>query len=144
LQHDHGYANNVVVSSGVKDAQWYGINTHLYYDVKDNLSVGLRGEWFRDQDGFRVCSPGRVSAATNDNNGNAVSSAANFSASCQPATYYAITAGLNWKPVTWLNVRPNVRYDWNDGRNLDGSAYSPFGNGRQDQFLFSTDANINF
>jgi hypothetical protein len=146
LQHDHGFANKVALST-IRDAQWYGVNTHLTYDVKDNLSVGLRGEWFRDQDGFRVCSPGRIAAATNDESGIPVSTAASGNAlsTCQPATYYAITAGLNWKPVTWLNVRPNVRYDWNTGRNPDGSAYSPFDNGgRQDQFLFSTDATVSF
>jgi hypothetical protein len=146
LQHDHGFANQVALST-IRDAQWYGVNTHLTYDVKDNLSVGLRGEWFRDQDGFRVCSPGRIAAATNDESGIPISTAANGNAlsTCQPASYYAITAGLNWKPVTWLNVRPNVRYDWNTGRNPDGTAYSPFDNGgRQDQFLFSTDATVNF
>lgn len=146
LQHDHGYANNVALST-VRDAQWYGINTHLYYDVKDNLSVGMRGEWFRDQDGFRVCSPGRVAATTNNEDGVAVSTAAsgNFLSTCQPATYYAVTAGANWKPVPWLNVRPNVRYDWNDGRNPDGSNYNVFdGASRQSQFLFSTDATITF
>jgi len=29
-----------------RDAQWYGINSHLYYDLKDNLSIGMRAEWF--------------------------------------------------------------------------------------------------
>ncbi len=146
VQHDHGYANNVLVASGIKDAQWYGINTHLYYDVQDNLSVGMRGEWFRDQDGFRVCSPGRVSATTNNDNGAAVSTAThgNFLSTCQPATYYAITAGLNWKPKPWINVRPNVRYDWNDGSSA-GVPYNAFdGSTKQNQFLFSTDATITF
>lgn len=145
LQHDHGYANNVALST-VRDAEWYGINTHLTYDVLDNLTAGLRGEWFRDHDGFRVCSPGRIAATTNDEGGVPVSTAARGAlSSCQPATYYAVTAGLNWKPVAWLNVRPNVRYDWNDGRNPDGTDYNAFDNGgRQNQFLFSTDANINF
>ncbi|MEN9757870.1 MAG: hypothetical protein RL755_2057, partial [Pseudomonadota bacterium] len=54
------------------------------------------------------------------------------------ASYYAMTAGLNWKPVTWLNLRPNVRYDWADGsRPFDNSS-------AQDQFLFSTDFSVNF
>jgi hypothetical protein len=145
VQHDHGYANNVALST-VRDAQWYGINTHLYYDVQDDLSVGMRGEWFRDQDGFRVCSPGRVAATTNNDNGAAVSTAAsgNFLSTCQPATYYAITAGLNWKPKPWINVRPNVRYDWNDGSSA-GVPYNAFDGGtKQNQFLFSTDATITF
>jgi hypothetical protein len=149
LQHDHGYANGITLDGITSDtnAEWYGINTHLTYDVQDNLSVGLRGEWFRDQAGFRVCSPARIAATTNDEGGFAVSTAASGNASytCRPASYYAITAGVNWKPVSWLKVRPNVRYDWNDGRNADGTPYNAFDNGgRQNQFLFSTDATITF
>jgi hypothetical protein len=107
----------------------------LTYDVKDNLTAGVRTEWFRDQNGFRVCSPGRVAAAT-DNTG--ANYAASFSSTCTASTYYAVTAGLNWKPVAWLNLRPNVRYDWADGsRPFDNSS-------AQDQFLFSTDFSVNF
>ena len=29
-----------------------------------------------------------------------------------PGTYYAITGGLNWKPNSWLVLRPEARYDW--------------------------------
>ncbi|MFI3218459.1 MAG: porin [Methylococcales bacterium] len=146
VQHDHGYANNVLAAGAIRDAQWYGINSHIYYDIQDDLSVGMRGEWFRDQDGFRVCSPGRVGATINvvDDAGNGVSSARG-TATCQPATYYALTAGLNWKPKPWINVRPNVRYDWNDGKNANGTPYNVFDGGdRQSQFLFSTDATITF
>jgi hypothetical protein len=56
---------------------------------------------------------------------------------CTAASYYAVTAGVNWKPMSWLNLRPNVRYDWADGSR-------PFGNAKQDQFLFSTDFSITF
>ncbi|MDD5461461.1 MAG: porin [Methylococcales bacterium] len=146
VQHDHGFANNVLAPTGAgTDAEWYGINTHVYYDIKDDLSVGMRGEWFRDQNGFRVCSPGRVAAATNFHGGEAVSYAANFLSTCQPASYYAFTVGLNYKPTKWLNLRPNVRYDWVDGT-VAGTdqSYRPFGNNKMDQFLFSTDFTINF
>jgi hypothetical protein len=146
VQHDHGYANNVLVASGAgTDAEWYGINTHLYYDIKDDLSVGMRGEWFRDQNGFRVCSPGRVAAATN-NQGNsyAIGGQPNNS-TCNAGSYYAFTVGMNYKPTKWLNLRPNVRYDWVDGT-VAGTdqSYRPFGNNKMDQFLFSTDFTINF
>jgi hypothetical protein len=133
LQHDHGFADNVKIGTQV-DAEWYGINTHFYYDVHDKVTLGVRGEWFRDQNGFRVCSPGRVAAATN---GDGFNYAANFPATCSAASYYEVTAGLTWKPTTWLRLRPNVRYDWADGAR-------PFGNTKQDQFLFSTDMTVNF
>ena len=146
LQHDHGYANKVF---GLGDAEWYGINSHWTYDVLDNLAAGVRAEWFRDQKGFRVCSPGRVGAATYalpDGTANSFGSGGQFTAGCTAGSYYAITAGVNWKPVKWLNVRPNVRYDWVDASTLagSGSALGPFGDGNNDQFLFSTDFNINF
>lgn len=135
LQHDHGFADGVLIGVPT-DAEWYGVNTHLTYDVMDNLTAGVRGEWFRDQNGFRVCSPGRV-AASLDGEGNSFASGGSFGATCSAASYYAVTAGVNWKPLKWLNVRPNVRYDWADGAR-------PFGNAKQDQFLFSTDMNVNF
>jgi Putative beta-barrel porin-2, OmpL-like. bbp2 len=148
LQHDHGYANGVLVATGVnKDVQWYGVNMHLTYDIKDNLTAGIRTEWFRDQDGFRVWSPARVAAATNGTNSSyALGGQTNNSTSNlgYGASYYGITAGLNWKPVKWLNIRPNVRYDWVEGKQADASRYAPFGNSKTDQFLFSSDFNINF
>ena len=147
LQHDHGYANNVIVASGAgTDAEWYGINTHLYYDIKDDLSIGMRGEWFRDQNGFRVCSPGRVSAATN-NQGYSYALGSNQlnNSTCNAGSYYAFTVGMNYKPTKWLNLRPNVRYDWVDGTVAGtNNSYRPFGNNKMDQFLFSTDFTINF
>lgn len=147
LQHDHGYANGVLTSVPNVDAEWYGVNSHLTYDIKDNLTAGIRAEWFRDQNGFRVCSPGRVAAATNGA-GSSYAAAGNFTATCNAGnggSYYGITAGMNWKPMKWLNVRPNVRYDWVDGTvAATGGQYRPFGNAKQDQFLFSTDFNVNF
>ncbi len=142
LQHDHGFADNIV---GLGDSEWYGINTHLTYDVLDNLTAGVRGEWFRDQKGFRVCSPGRVAAAT-DGSGSSYATGGQFTSGCTAGSYYAVTAGVNWKPVKWLNVRPNVRYDWVDASAFagGGSALGPFGDGNDDQFLFSTDFNISF
>jgi|CXWL01.1.fsa_nt_gi hypothetical protein len=144
LQHDHGYANNVIGNTSGADAEWYGINTHLTYDINDTVTAGVRGEWFRDQNGFRVCSPGRIYAATNviDNSGTAGSYAGNTGYVCSAASYYAVTAGVTWKPTTWLRLRPNVRYDWADGARPfgDGNAVS----GKLDQFLFSTDMTINF
>lgn len=141
LQHDHGYANGVAANTPNADAEWYGINTHLYYDVSDKVVAGVRGEWFRDQNGFRVCSPGRVAAAT-DGNGNSFAAAGNFTSTCSAASYYAVTAGVTWKPAKWLNLRPNVRYDWVDGARPfgDGGATT----GKLDQFLFSTDITVNF
>lgn len=152
LQHDHGYAGGVLLNGITRNAEWYGINTHVYYDITPDLSIGVRAEWFRDKDGFRVFSPGRVGAATNNRGlsyalgsgqlGNAVSA---------PADYYAVTLGMNWKAMKTLkkdwsamksfNVRPNVRYDSADG--LHGVDYRPF-NRHKDQVVLSLDFMLSF
>ncbi|MCG3770326.1 MAG: hypothetical protein JW384_01474 [Nitrosomonadaceae bacterium] len=155
LQHDHGYADNVIVGGVQQQAQWFGINTHLYQDVLHDLSIGVRGEWFRDRDGFRVSSPGRVSAGTNVGSDGLLHSFALHGAGATafgaPADYYAVTIGANWKPAKRLkidtkalqqfNVRPNIRYDRADS--LAQAAYRPFG-GQKDQVLFSMDFTLPF
>ncbi len=156
LQHDHGYADNVLAPSGQGQAEWYGINTHAYYDVASDFSVGVRGEWFRDRDGFRVVNPGaRVGAATNVGpDGNLHSFALHgggIASTSTPADFYAVTIGANWKPAKRLkietkalqqfNVRPNIRYDRADS--LTTAAYRPFG-GHKDQVLFSMDFMLPF
>ena len=155
LQHDHGYADNVKDSAGtLGQAQWFGINTHLYQDVLHDLSIGVRGEWFRDRDGFRVSAPGRISAGTNGGTGDLHSFAVHGGQALAlgaPADYYAVTIGANWKPAKRLkidtkalqqfNVRPNIRYDRADS--LTAQAWAPFG-GKKDQVLFSMDFTLPF
>lgn len=155
LQHDHGFADNVLLNNlhfanVNKNAEWYGINMHMYYDISRELSIGVRGEWFRDRDGFRVFSPGRVSAATNHLGNSYALGGATQLASSTPSDYYAVTLGLNWKPARMmnladtrlkgLNIRPNFRYDVADG--LHGT-YRPFG-GNNDQVVMSLDAILPF
>ncbi len=149
LHHVHGFANGVLLNNlkyqGItKDAQWMGVVTHLYYELTNELSIGLRGEWFRDRDGFRNPSPFRVAAA-------ATSPDASYAGDIRgvtltPADYYAVTAGLNWSAakalnIRWnaikkLSIRPNVRYDRVDA--YRAPAYRPYG-GNKDQILFSLD-----
>lgn len=148
IQHDHGFANNVITGAGRKDAQWYGINQYLTYDIQDNLGVGLRAEWFRDQDGFRVAGPGRCGAAYNL----AVpgDAASGYSYACNAgnmaaypfhgASYYALTAGVNYKPLKWVTIRPNARYDFSSQNTFMNSQ----GQMLDYQFTFSTDMIIVF
>ena len=155
VQHDHGFADNVLLAnlhqSGVNsDAAWYGVNTHLYYDLTKDFSIGARAEWFRDRDGFRVFSPGRVAAATNHLGSSYALGGATQLATSTPADYYAVTLGANWKAaktlnLKWkglkqLNIRPNIRWDRADGLH---AAYRPFG-GNKDQIIFSLDAMLPF
>jgi len=50
-----------------------------------------------------------------------------------------MTAGVNWKPNSWLMVRPELRYDWSEAQ------IAPFDGGqRTDQVLLGVDAVIQF
>jgi len=41
---------------GTPTATWHSVSGYAIYDVTDKLSVGVRGEYFEDQDGFRLLS----------------------------------------------------------------------------------------
>ncbi len=43
-----------VATGELKSALWYGVAAYAQYDLTDKLSVGLRGEYFVDEDGFRL------------------------------------------------------------------------------------------
>ena len=97
LQHDLGN------QSGAADAEWYGINQYLLYQLNECWGVGARMEWFRDDDGARVVA------------GNA-------------GSYYELTLGLNYKPHANVMIRPEIRYDGYDGDT--GSGALPFNDGQ--------------
>jgi hypothetical protein len=89
------------------DAQWYSISQYLLYKFNDCWAMGMRVEWFRDDDGRRVIA------------GNA-------------GNYYNLTFGLNYKPHANFTLRPELRYDWYDGTTGGGR---PFNGGlERDQF----------
>ena len=152
LHHVYGYAgdvllNNLKYSNVTQNAEWISVIAHLYYDLTDNVSIGARAEWYRDQDGFRNPSPFRIAAATNMVNGAAVSYAGRLSdVTITPADYYDVTIGLNWKAarslklkekfLQKLSIRSNIRYDRVDA--YRSAAYRPFAD-HKDQILFSLD-----
>jgi hypothetical protein len=105
LQNDNGWQfnadtpySNVGQQEGL--AQWYGINQYLFYNVSDTVVAGMRFEWFRDNNGYRVFGPIRNSWIPGR------------SASGFQGNFFQATWGLNWKPTRNFIVRPEVRYDW--------------------------------
>ena len=111
LQHDLGTQQNAIAQG--QNAEWYSIVQYLTYQATDTWGLGIRGEWFKDANGFRY------------SNG--------------AANYYAMTAGVNWKPKNWLMIRPEVRYDWSQAQ------IAPFDGGqRTNQFLLGVDTIIQF
>ena len=109
FEHDNGYQDDAFGPNSA-DAEWYSVTNYLFYDLTDNVRAGVRGEWFRDDDGFRVPAGGGVASH-----------------------YYEITAGLNWTPIDCVTVRPEIRWDKADGA-------TPFNDFTDDeQFLFAAD-----
>jgi hypothetical protein len=146
FQHDHGFANNVITANSIargvatENAQWYGINQYLTYDVQSNLTVGMRAEWFRDANGFRIAGPGRCGAGLNSDTSGNVSSYSCPAGAAYPfaaSNYYALTAGITYKPAKWLALRSNLRYDYADIKAFDSGD-------RRDQLLFTTDMVLSF
>ena len=95
IQHDFGtqaQANSV----GQVASNWFGINQYFTVDITDDLAIGLRAEWFNDKANARVSNTG--------------------------ANYLAASLGLNYSPLSWFKVRPEIRYDWADEDVFNGGA----------------------
>lgn len=55
LNYDYGRQEEAF-SDGGDTAVWHAIAAYGIYDITDRLSVGVRGEYFKDQDGFRLAN----------------------------------------------------------------------------------------
>jgi len=125
------------------DATGYGIAQQCLYTFNDVLSLGVRGEVWRDADGFYVAS-----FAENDDVSDALRGG---NVTLDPrtvgggrTTYGALTAGVNIKPpvpkpLAGLVIRPELRYD----RSLNDTR--PFNDSRdRDQFTVGLDFLLTF
>ncbi len=116
------------------DAEWYGLNNYLLYQINPCWSANLRAEWLRDDDGMRVAGPGNIPGVRA------------WDGAGYAGNFFGVTAGLSWRPTgNWL-IRPEVRWDWYDGlaSPKPGNAL-PFGNGDSDnQTTVAVDAILTF
>ncbi len=90
----YGYEANAALDAGTGDlkaAEWYAYSAHLFYTVDPRLILGMRAEWFRDDDGTRTAVLKRPGFAT---------------------SFYKITPGATYKPYQNLSIRPEIRADW--------------------------------
>ncbi len=81
-----------------EDSEWYGVTLAGFYNIRPGLKIGLRSEWFRDDDGANSWwkgAPPEIEPFTGD--------------------FYAITANLSWIPKSFIRIRPEIRYDWYNG-----------------------------
>jgi len=125
------------------DATGYGVAQYFIYTINDVFSIGLRGEIWRDAEGFYV-----VSFAENDDAAGLLRSGATTldprTVGGGKTTYGAVTLGLNIKPpvpkpAASLVIRPELRFD----RALNGTR--PFNDSSDsNQFTASIDVIITF
>ncbi|MBI1918825.1 MAG: porin [Planctomycetes bacterium] len=90
----YGFEENAAVDpvrGARKDADWYAYSAHLFYTVTPQLRLGMRAEWFRDDEGTRTAQLKRPGFA---------------------ASFYDLTLGVTYKPYRSLQIRPEVRWDW--------------------------------
>ncbi len=76
-----------------KNGQWFAFTNALFYAVDDEISVGCRFEYYRDDDGVTIFDP-----ISDDNLG--------------PGDLFGLTLGVNYTPTTNLLIRPEIRWDW--------------------------------
>jgi hypothetical protein len=124
------------------DAKAYGIAQYFTYAVNSWLTAGIRGEIFRDADGFYV-----VSFANTHDPMRALEGLPTIdprTVGGGKTTYGAITAGVNIKPpmpkpLAGMAIRPEVRYD----RSLNNTR--PFNDSSdRDQFTAGIDFILTF
>lgn len=101
-----------------EDSQWYGVNGSILWQMRKDLQLGLRAEWFKDKDGAYFLLP--------------------------EGSYNAWTANLSWYPEAWLRIRPEVRYDRYNGpgKPFAGQLPTLFAGEKTEQWLFSIDATL--
>ncbi len=123
VQSDFGWQNDALLSG--KDARWYGLNQYLFYKVSDCMTYGVRAEWFRDEEGYRV---GGFLGNTTDQPG-APSRGLATTRSGYAGSFYEVTMGANWKYSANTMVRPYARFDWFSGTSANGPTQRPFDGG---------------
>ena len=144
-QHDLGYEKDAafeMIDGNTRslNGHWYSLSQYAFYQLTDTLSLGVRGEWFRDVNSSRVMPLQPVRVTT----GGVVEQ------EIRGADYSHIAVGLNWKPYDCLVVRPEARWDWSDvyvrdnmtGTNLIGGVYDD--HQRKSQSTISLSAYVTF
>ena len=114
LEHDLGITEDGTYSvnpRGFKvrdDATWYSVVNYLYVTLDPSLELGARAEWFCDVDRSRLLGEQPASRQT-----------ANNGYQWTGKNVFDISLGLNWRPTSFLTIRPEVRWDYSDIEQTD-------------------------
>jgi hypothetical protein len=101
VEHNFGVEDNAASQGNTQvPAHWYGISQYFVCEVNCQTQLGVRAEWFRDEENARV-----LSIPVEDSVG---------------GNYVAVTLGANYRPAfsDSLEIRPELRWDWSDTQNL--------------------------
>lgn len=135
FQNDYGQDWNP--NNAVPMAEWYGVNQYFLRQINDCWAAGLRFEWFKDANGTRVGGLGIP------NYRNPAASVINPHSAGYAGDFYEVSAGLNWKPHANVVVRPELRWDWFDGQQVN-AGLAPYVGDRNSQFSMAVDAIVTF
>lgn len=102
---------NYAHDSGGAQSDAYGIAQYLTYQINDKLAIGVRGEIFRDDDGFYVAQFAENDDFNDIQRGD-FSHLDPRTVGGGPTTYTEFTVGLNYTPIENLTIRPELRYDY--------------------------------
>ena len=123
VNHDYFYQDGSA-TWGIGEAEAYGVTGYAFYRLSDTLTLGVRAEVFRDDDGF---------VSSGFRSGNAAA----------PGLYTDLTIGLNIDAGPCVRWRPELRWDWQDRD--DRSDIPAFDSGTSTgQFLLALDAVVQF
>lgn len=99
-----------------EDSRWYGANLNYYFQWHENRQLGVRAEWFRDQQGAHAL--------------------------LHEGIYRALTMNLSWWVQEGLRIRPELRYDHysGPGKPFGGRVPTVFFGEEKEQWVASLDA----
>jgi hypothetical protein len=125
VQLDYGHEDNApqadlstTTPTIFPNSDWYGAGGWLTYDFTDKVELALRSDYVKDKHGVRTPFVDGLGGTDNT-----ITTPATFTVA--PKELYGETLTLNVKPVSNLQIRPEVRYD----RAAAGTAF----NGKKDQ-----------
>ena len=141
FQSDFGNQGTTSDFSGTREignANWYGINQYLFYKQNDCWTWGANFEWFRDQNGYRVGSVLPTFTTPTSQTRGLPADRYGYQ-----GNFFQVTVGPKWTPNKNLFIRPNLRFDWFSGDNLNATQQKPYGDGEDSyQTILGTDIGI--
>lgn len=144
IQSDFGMQARALADGRI--AHWYGVNQYLYYTKSADSKVqwGINGEWFRDEDGFRV--GGFLPNFPNNTNGGPTETRGlPTNRSGYAGNFYRVMVGPRLAVTKNLLIRPSLVFDWFDGEARNAGGLRPFDDGSDNnQQMLATDAVIVF